>query len=169
MKFVCILFSLFSFTLMSQVINKENLTPKEKNYYDFQQTQLESIGSYYKDLLGESRDKHGKWLYYDRFGTVIEERNYYRGKLHGRVISSYSNGKNKQEGYFKMGEQDSVFREWNETGKLSVQGFYKFGQPTGIWEYFYLTGQKKEAPGGSIRRPDGELRRNAVLERYSKE
>ncbi|MNU56010.1 MORN repeat variant [compost metagenome] len=144
MKFVCILFSFFSFTLLGQVVNKENLTPKVKNFYDFNQTQLESVGSYYKDKLGESKDKHGKWLYYDRFGTLVEERNYYRGKLHGRVIASYSNGKSKQEGYFKMGEQDSIVREWDETGKLSVQGSFKFGKPYGIWEYYYVTGQKKQ-------------------------
>lgn len=144
MKFVCFLFFVCSFSVTGQVINKENLTPKEKNYYDFQQTQLESVGSYYKDPLGETRDKHGKWLYYDRFGGLSEERNYYRGKLNGRVISFHPNGKNKQEGYFKMGEQDSVFREWNELGKLTVQGNYKSGIPAGIWEYYYLTGQKKQ-------------------------
>src|SRR4051794_12412264 len=110
MKFVFILFSLFSFAAFGQVILKENLTPKVKNYYDFQKMQLESVGSYYKDPLGETRDKHGKWIYYDRFGTQIEERNYFRGKLHGRVLATYSNSKNKQEGYFKLGQQDSVYR-----------------------------------------------------------
>ncbi|AEA43330.1 toxin-antitoxin system YwqK family antitoxin [Fluviicola taffensis] len=144
MKFVCILFSFLSFSLTAQVVQKENLTPKLRNFYDFERTKLESTGSYYKDLLGESTDKHGKWLYYDRFGVQVEERNYYRGKLHGRVLSNYANGKKKQEGYFKLGEQDSVFREWNEIGKLSVEGSYKNGKEIGIWESYYLTGQKKQ-------------------------
>jgi uncharacterized protein len=144
MKFVCILFSFLSFSLAAQVVKKDNLTPKVKNFYDFEKTKLESTGCYYKDLLGTSTDKHGKWLYYDRYGVQVEERNYYRGKLHGRVLSNYANGKKKQEGYFKLGEQDSVFREWNEIGKLSVEGSFKNGKEIGIWEYYYLTGQKKQ-------------------------
>lgn len=144
MKFYSILFFLLSFSLTAQQIKKENLTAKVKNYYDFNKTQLESEGCYYKDQLGESTDKHGKWLYYDRFGQQIEERNYYRGKLHGCVLAHYSNGIKKQEGYFKRGLQDSVFREWTETGKLQIEGRFKLGKPFGIWETYYLSGLKKQ-------------------------
>lgn len=143
MKFLSFIFLVCTCYSFSQEINKENLTPKIRNYYDFKKTQLESVGSNYKDLLGETSDKHGKWLYYDKGGVQIEERNYYRGKLNGRVLAQYSNGKNKQEGYFKMDIQDSVYREWSETGVLLIEGYYKNGRPFGIWKYNYLSGSPK--------------------------
>ena len=43
-------------------------------------------GSYYKDEVDETTDKHGKWLYYDRLGVLEEERNYYKEMLHGKVV-----------------------------------------------------------------------------------
>lgn len=136
----CILF--FSSLSFSQTIRKENLTQKVSNYYDFQKTRLESTGSYYKDVLGETNEQHGKWLYYDKNGVEVEERNYYRGKLNGRVLVYFSNRKMRSEGYFKLNKQDSVFREWNEFGDIQLEGMFKQGKPFGIWETYYLSGQK---------------------------
>ena len=143
MRLLFVFIFILQFTSFGQVIRKENLTKKENVYYDFEKFKLESTGAYYKDLLGESRDKHGKWLFYDKEGKLIEERNYYRGKLHGPVKSFYSNGKKRQEGYFKMDEQDSVYREWSETGKLSIEGYYFKNKPAKNWTYYYIDGQPK--------------------------
>lgn len=143
MKYLFLLAFIFPISSQGQEIQKENLTKKVRFYYDAQQQHLESIGSYYKDLLGESTDKHGTWLYYDKGGVQIEERNYYRGKLNGRVIAKFSNGKMRQEGYFKQDKQDSIYREWNELGKLVIQGAYFNDQPIGNWEYFYIDGRPK--------------------------
>lgn len=129
--------------LFGQTIRKENLTKKETVYYDFEKKHPESVGAYYKDPLGETRDKHGKWLHYDKAGVLIEERNYFRGKLSGPVKAYYSNGKLKQEGYFKLDVQDSIYREWTESGKLQVEGMYVKGSPAKTWRYFYLDGREK--------------------------
>lgn len=145
MKYFFLYISLifFSFDATTQIVVKENLSKKKSFYHDFARTNLESIGSYYIDFLGESTEKHGKWLYYDKAGELIEERNYYRGKLNGKVKGFYPNGKPRQEGYFKLDVQDSVYREWYENGKLNKEGFYFKDLPSRKWTYYYLTGKEK--------------------------
>ena len=84
MKTIIAFLSLFVFlSSNAQVVLKENLTKKVNLYWDFNKTQLQASGSYYKDDLDETTDKHGKWLYYDRLGVLEEERNYYKEMLHG--------------------------------------------------------------------------------------
>lgn len=125
------------------IVLKENLTKKETLYRDFNKTKVQSVGAYYKDKLGTTTMKHGKWIYYDRDGKVEEERDYYKDLLHGRVILFYPNSKPKQEGYFYLNQPDSIYREWNETGRLATEGTYSYGKPFGKWTYYYLDGRKK--------------------------
>jgi len=152
MKKLALILTLISpLALISQIVLKENLSPKESIFWDFNKSQLQAIGSYYTDAIETTKEKHGKWLYYDRFGVLEEERNYYKDMLHGKVVMYYPNKKLKQEGYFVLGRQDSVYREWNENGKLALQGTYKMNEPSGKWTYFYLDGREKsieEIKGG---------------------
>lgn len=143
MKLLIFLFCCTAFTSFTQIVVKENLTKKKVYHYDFEKTQIESTGSYYVDFLGETTEKHGKWLYYDKGGSIAEERNYYKGKLQGPVKAFYSNGKKRQEAYFKLDQQDSISREWYENGQLSIEGYYFKNKPAGKWNYFYQTGKKK--------------------------
>lgn len=144
MKIGLILLLILSFSpVFSQVVFKENLTKKTSLFWDFNKIQLQAIGSYYQDDLDVTTENHGKWLYYDRNGVLEEERNYFRGMLHGRVILYYPNEKKKQEGYFYLDQQDSVYREWSDGGKLSLEGQYNLDQPTGKWTYYYLDGRQK--------------------------
>lgn len=141
---ICFIALMFvSLSAFSQKVLKENLTKKSTQYWDFQKKQPMSVGSYYKDPLGETTKEHGKWEYYDRLGKLEEVRNYYKGKLHGAVILKYPNGNNKQEGYFLQDLQDSVYREWNESGKPELEGYYKKGQKIGFWKFFYIDGRDK--------------------------
>ncbi len=132
-----------SVSVFCQIANKENLTKKVTFYWDFNRTQILSTGSYYKDELSETTEKHGKWLYYDRFGVLEEERNYYRDALEGKVLLYFPNKKLKQEGYFHQDKQDSIYKEWYENGILSVEGCYKMGSPVKMWTYYYIDGKKK--------------------------
>lgn len=153
-KLALILILISPLALISQIVLKENLSPKESIFWDFNKSQLQAIGSYYTDAIETTKEKHGKWLYYDRFGVLEEERNYYKDMLHGKVVMYYPNKKLKQEGYFVLGRQDSVYREWNENGKLALQGSYKMNEPSGKWTYFYLDGREKsieEIKGGENR------------------
>ena len=150
LKIAVVLFPLFLGAQL--VIKPENLTKKENTYWDFNKTQIQSTGSYYQDILGATKDKHGKWIYYDKFGKIEEERNCYRGKLNGKVVLYYPNGKLKQEGYFKIifqegvnqmiELQDSVYREWHENGFPSREGYFELGKPKGIWKNYYYDGRE---------------------------
>lgn len=130
-------------TLSGQQVLKQNLTRPEKNYYDFKKTKLLSTGSYYKDDLGETKYEHGKWEYYSKDGKKEEIRNFYKGKLHGQVLLFWPNGNKKQEGYFVMEVQDSIYREWSEGGVLLLEGNYKKDRKFGFWKSFYLNGKPK--------------------------
>lgn len=140
---VFLLLAIVPLRFFAQVVVKDNLTKKKTFYYDSNKLQPESSGCFYMDFLGETTEKHGKWTYYDKAGNVIEVRNYYRGKLHGAVLAYYSSGTKRQEGYFKLDEQDSVYREWYENGKMSIDGTYFHNQPKGTWNYFYTDGKQK--------------------------
>src|SRR5690554_3709049 len=140
---IFILIALFQFTCFSQEVQKRNLTRTLKNFYDYKKTQLLSTGAYYKDDLGETRIEHGEWKYYSKDGNLEESRNYYKGQLHGQVMLYWPNKKKKQEGYFNLGIQDSIYREWSENGILLVEGTYKKDQKLGFWKSFYLDGKPK--------------------------
>lgn len=141
--FICIGL-LSGLKINAQKILKENLSKKVNFYYDVHRNILESSGFYYVDKVNKnSTIKHGKWMYYSRLGDLEQELNYYKDQLHGAVLYYYPGKRKKEEGYFKMGLQDSIFRQWNEMGKLQVEGNYKDGKPTGIWSYFYLDGRLK--------------------------
>lgn len=140
-KYIFSFFIILSMNAFGQVVLKENLTKKSTQYWDFAKTQILSSGAYYKDPLGVTVLEHGKWEYFDRFGKLEEVRNYYKGKLNGAVVLKYPNGKNKQEGYFTLDKQDSVYRVWNELGNLEKEGYYKDGIAVGIWKTFYIDGR----------------------------
>lgn len=131
------------YVVYAQEVKKENLSKKQSFYWDFGKTKLQSIGSYYVDVLGQTTFKHGKWKYYDENNNLIEQRNYYKGELNGQVLLLYPNGKQRQEGYFKMDRQDSVYREWFESGQLNIETFYKNGQEAGIKRIFYFDGKQQ--------------------------
>mgnify|MGYP000326914720 CR=1 FL=1 len=88
---VSILFmALFPWTVGAQKVLSENLSPKVKLYWDGQKKHLSASGSYYQsEIVPESTEKHGKWLFYNKDGQLEEERNFYRDRLHGKQITYY--------------------------------------------------------------------------------
>ena len=152
MKTILTFLFLISFSIsFCQEVIKINLTKKTSLFWDFNKTQLQASGAYFKDETGETNEKHGKWLYYDRLGVLEEERNYYKDMLHGKTVLYYSNKKSKQEGYFYLNQQDSTYKEWFENGKLSIVGQYKLNEPIKQWTYYYFDGREKsieEVKGG---------------------
>lgn len=142
--FVLFLISFCSFIAFNQAeynVLKENLTKRDIQFYDFNKSKIMSEGAYYVDYFGETMLKHGKWTYFDETGYVEEIRNYYKDKLHGKVVLFYPNKKPKQEGYFYLNRPDSIYKEWNELGNLVVDGNYKYGQEIGEWKYYYQDGR----------------------------
>ena len=81
LNYLKVIVVIFPFILSAQGdIKPENLSKKDIIYWDFNKTKVQSSGSYYIDGRGNSNEKHGKWSYYDKFGLLQEERNYYREK-----------------------------------------------------------------------------------------
>ena len=134
---------LFAFGFYAQEIKKENLSKQQQTYWDFNKTQIQSRGKNYVDQFGETKEKHGKWVYYDKLGEIEEVRNYYRDMLYGSVILYYPNGTKRQEGFFKYDRQDSLYTEWYETGHVKVEGEYNQGEPVKSWKYYYRDGRLK--------------------------
>ena len=124
--------------VFSQLIDHENLSPKEKIYWDASNRKLHSVGSYYTDeFTFETTEKHGKWLFYSTEGVLEEERFYYRNRTHGKQIIYYPNKKIKQLYYCKFNVSDSLYKEFNEAGTLVKSGYFSLGSPQGKWQYFY--------------------------------
>ena len=42
-----------------------------------------------------------------------------------------------------MGVLDSVYKHWENNGKLTIQGNYFLGQKVGIWRYYFPNGEKQ--------------------------
>ena len=131
----------FLFTNYSQQILKENISTIEKTYWDFKKTKIQSEGAYYKDKKGASQDKHGTWKYYNEDGVLIETSSYFKNVIHGKVMMAYQNGKIKQEGFFKLGIQDSSYKEWFENGMPALEGFYKNNKKVNVWNRYYYNGK----------------------------
>ena len=48
------------------------------------------------------------------------------------------------QGYYKMNQMDSLWMEYDESGKLQFQGWYAHNQRTGIWEYYNKRGELEQ-------------------------
>lgn len=122
----------------AQKIAPENLGPKVKLYWDANNKKVHSTGSYFIDELHpETTEKHGKWLFYSVKGVLEEERYFYRNRMHGKQTLYYPNKKIKQQYFAKYNVPDSIFKEYNEEGTLTIQGMYRLGSPEGTWQYYY--------------------------------
>jgi len=136
-SFVLALF-LNSNTSIAQQVIKENLTEKVKLYWDSKERHISSKGAYYTDnTLGDTHEKHGTWKFYDFNGTLEEERNYFRDRIHGKQIKYYEDKSIHTETFFVFNVPDSSFKEWNESGALIVNGNYNMGSPDGEWNYYF--------------------------------
>lgn len=125
--------------LNAQKVLSENLSPKVKLYWDGQKRHLSATGSYYiSDIVQESTEKHGKWMFYNKDGLLEEERNFYRDRMHGKQITYYPESKKIKEIYYaKFNIPDSTFKSYNAFGTLNMEGMYNLGSPVGIWNYYF--------------------------------
>jgi len=139
----CFLFILPSL-VVSQKVLKENLTERVRLYWDSEKKHIRSRGAYYTDpIIGDTKEKHGKWWFYDAKGHITEEQNFFRDRIHGQQISFHANKAKATESYFVYNVADSIYREWTEEDTLITEGSYEMGSPNGLWRYFYNNGKLK--------------------------
>jgi antitoxin component YwqK of YwqJK toxin-antitoxin module len=136
---------LFPYLIFGQKVLTENLSPKTRLYWDAENKKLQATGSYYiSEILPNTTEKHGKWLFYSYTGELEEESNFYRNRMHGKQTLYFPDKKVKSTGFFVFNVPDSSYKEWNKDGKLIISGNYVMGSPDGKWEYFYDDGRKKK-------------------------
>ena len=82
--------------------------------------------------------KEGKWIY--EMGDYREEGVYKSGKRDGLWKHYYTNGTLRFEGNFIDGNPDGKHKYYYENGKAKEQGKYIVGRKDGDWEYFNETG-----------------------------
>ena len=148
MTAIRLLFSMFLILCLNpsyaQEIKQEQLTERERLYWDAGNKKIRARGAYYQDeIVGVTNEKHGKWWFYDAKGNLTEEQYFYRGRIHGKQLSFHPNKKIASESHFVFNVADSIFREWNADGQLVVEGLYEMGSPNGVWNYFYNDGAIK--------------------------
>ncbi len=130
---------------LCQQVNEENLTEKVRIYWDSKNRHLSSTGAYYTDdILGDTKEKHGKWKFYNYSGQIEEERHYFRDRIHGRQVKYYKDRSIQTESYFRFNVPDSTYKEWNESGTLILEGNYTLGSPDGEWKSYYEDGHVKK-------------------------
>jgi len=103
----------------SQEVEKENQTKIKINYWDVQHIHKQSYGKCYRDEFGESTDEHGKWSYLKRNGELEEVRNYYKGMLHGEVVTFFPNGQKKNKDFLNGGIKIVCIRSGMRQGELN--------------------------------------------------
>lgn len=109
----------------------------------------------------KDKDRIGEWVYYHKKSNeVMTRENYKNGKLDGKIITYYPNGKITQETDYKNGNKDGednyyspdgvllkklLYKEdelqgkalyYDAYGNVIIEGFYKNGKKDGSWKYY---------------------------------
>ena len=79
--------------------------------------------------------------------TLVERDDFYYTKdtnkpYSGQVFSLYDDGKKKEEGTYKNGKPDGLWKEWYENGQKKYEGSFKDGFRNGFWSYWNEEGEK---------------------------
>lgn len=106
--------------------------------------QLKLRGEY----LGEA--KHGLWTELSDNGAKLREQTFQKGTLQGPSTTWHEGTSQKaNEGEYRNGEKQGIWREWHPDGKLHLEGAYVDGQRDGLWTEYHPKGHKWKA--GSFR------------------
>jgi|TARA_Y100000310_G_scaffold313453_1_gene361841 protein-export membrane protein SecD len=121
-------------------------------YFNYDTGEKEYQGTYENGLLIE-------YSYINKDGTVKEPINvettlverdgiYYTKDTNkpysGSVFSLFSDGKKREEGTYKNGQEDGKWTKWYENGKKFSEIIFKDGKQDGKWVEWYENGQKEE-------------------------
>ena len=82
----------------------------------------------------------GKIIFRHFNGTPYVENNYKNYKLNGPYKISNGDGSKVSMGYYKNGDEDSVFTGWHPNGKIRTEGRYSKGSKSGQWKYYWYHG-----------------------------
>ena len=108
-----------------------------------------------------NKNRIGEWIYYhEKSENVMTREQYVNGKLDGKVITYYPNGKTTQETTYKNAIKEGednyyspegvllkklLYKEnelhgpalyYDAYGNVIIEGFYKEGKKHGLWKYY---------------------------------
>lgn len=112
-------------------------------------------------LLNKNRQNEGVWKYYHQDSPQpMSVETFKNGKLHGRVVVYYKNGKIASETHYNNGVKEGVFKKYSQDGivleeipyknnqfngwviyrdikgQIIAQGMYEKGLKKGIWKFY---------------------------------
>lgn len=119
---MCVCIALFSF---STLFGQDTVTVYYRN------GKIASKG-YLRD-----GNEQGVWQYWDSLGRKTQETAYLLGRLNGKNIEFYPNGKPKQEATYKLNQLHGIYTEYNEHGFKTIEGYFKNNMRDSSWKYFY--------------------------------
>lgn len=117
---------------------------------------IETVRSRSGAKIAEGRNedgyREGPWTFWEEDGSKQREAEFRRGRLHGRSIHWFPDGKTKRrEATYRNGQLHGVFREWYSNGQLEEKAEYRNGRRHGV-EVRYL---KDGTPWWNARWEDG--------------
>ena len=118
-------------------------------------------GKLVSEGMMDGKNRIGEWIYYhEKSEAVMTKESYANGKLHGKKITYYPNGKVTEEINYENGvmqgenlyysydgvllkklkyENDQLQGEatyYDAHGNVVIEGFYKDGKKHGLWKYY---------------------------------
>jgi antitoxin component YwqK of YwqJK toxin-antitoxin module len=97
---------------------------------------LAGIAEYVDDRL------HGTWKIVDAKQRDVRSWEFKNGKLHGKALTWYPNGKKHSETVFEDGMMTHTYMEWDQNAKLVKKISYKDGRSTVPYTKAYPNGEK---------------------------
>ncbi len=85
--------------------------------------------------------ENGESVEYDRHGTIVSKGNFMDGLREGAWY--FNVGDEIQEGKFKAGLKDDIWRHYYPDKKLKFEGRYVDGEEQGVHKYYYSDGKLK--------------------------
>ncbi|HSD09188.1 hypothetical protein [Flavobacterium sp.] len=122
-------FNFFDDTKAKSIIATRTFNPKENSCYTIFYDQNKNIVSEGKEV---NKLREGPWKYYHKSSkTLMTLENYKNGKLDGKRIVYYPNGKIVDEVVYKNGLKEGSYKKYSETGIVMESSFFKNGEYDG--------------------------------------
>lgn len=84
----------------------------------------------------------GSYKMYYKSGQLSNEYNYVQGELEGEYRLFYPDGSIAEVGQYLENELDGELKSYGLDGKIESSGSYEAGNKIGVWNYFYVNGNK---------------------------
>lgn len=91
--------------------------------------------------VNKDKQNHGEWKYYHQSSPqLMAVEHYNNGKLHGKSLVFYKDGKIASETYYVDGVKEGIYKKYAENGVVLEEIPYKNNQFYGLVTYRYTDG-----------------------------